>query len=205
MIGWIKGRILEKQAPLLLLDVNGVGYEIQAPMTTFYTLPESGIVELFTHFVVREDAQLLYGFATKEERSLFRSLIKVNGIGPKSALAILSSIEPDTFVACVQHNDVNALVKIPGIGKKTAERLLVEMRDMLKDWSLPDSDKSPDAASIKPISKDNQMIQEAESALVALGYKPVEASKMIAAARSSSEEAFGSAEALIRAALKRMI
>lgn len=205
MIGWIKGRLLEKQAPYLLLDVNGVGYEIQAPMTTFYALPEQGVVELFTHFVVREDAQLLYGFATRDERSLFRSIIKVNGVGPKLALAILSSIEPKAFVSCVHNDDVNALVKIPGIGKKTAERLLVEMRDRLKDWFVEGDGKLPDNDSAKPIAIENHMTYEAESALIALGYKPVEASKMIVLARSANAEGFATTEALIRAALKRMV
>lgn len=205
MIGWIKGRLLEKQAPFLLLDVNGVGYEIQAPMMTFYKLPEQGVVELFTHFVVREDAQLLFGFATRDERSLFRSLIKVNGVGPKLALAILSSIDPEAFVICVHNDDVNALVKIPGIGKKTAERLLVEMRDLLKDWHAQGDGKLPGVETARPVSKDNQLVHEAESALIALGYKPVEASKMIAAAKAGSEEAFTTPESLIRAALKRMI
>lgn len=204
MIAWLKGTILEKQAPELVLDVNGVGYEIHAPMTTFYALPEQGVVELYIHFVVREDAQLLFGFATKDERSLFRSLIKVNGVGPKLALAILSSIEPQNFVLCVQNDDVQALTKIPGIGKKTAERLLVEMRDRLKDWYM-EGDASLPAGSAEQMvvpNSANQMIQEAESALIALGYKPAEAAKMIAAAQSDDID---TAEALIRAALKRMV
>ncbi len=202
MIGWLKGRLIEKHAPELLVDVNGVGYEVQAPMTTFYKLPESGEIELYTHFVVREDAQLLYGFATKDERSLFRSLIKVNGVGPKLGLAILSSIEPQVFVSCVQNDDVNALVKIPGIGKKTAERLLVEMRDRLKDWFVEgDAKLSDNDLLIKP-SAANVMFNEAESALIALGYKPAEATKMIAVVKSDEIE---TAEDLIKAALKRMI
>ena len=203
MIAWLKGRILEKHAPELVLDVNGVGYEIHAPMTTFYALPESGTVELFIHFVVREDAQLLFGFATKDERSLFRSLIKVNGVGPKLALAILSSIEPQAFVQCVQHDDVQALVKIPGIGKKTAERLLVEMRDRLKDWYMQgEATLAPSRAAVIGAAGANIMVQEAESALIALGYKPAEAAKMIAAVNG---DGITSAEELIRAALKRMV
>lgn len=205
MIGWIKGRLLEKHAPYLLLDVNGVGYEIQASMTTFYTLPEQGVVELYTHFVVREDAQLLYGFATRDERSLFRSLIKVNSVGPKLALAILSSIEPKGFVTYVHNNDVNALVKIPGIGKKTAERLLIEMRDRLKDWFVEEGDSPLVLGAMKPVSNENHMVQEAESALIALGYKPVDAAKMIVLAKKAASDDFASAESLIRAALKRMI
>lgn len=202
MIGWLKGRLLEKHAPELLIDVNGVGYEVQAPMTTFYKLPESGEIELYTHFVVREDAQLLYGFATKDERSLFRSLIKVNGVGPKVALTILSSIEPQAFVACVQNNDVTTLVKIPGIGKKTAERLLVEMRDRLKDWYAEGDTRLSGENVVIKISAANVILREAESALIALGYKPVEAAKMIASVNTDEMQ---TAEALIRAALKRMV
>lgn len=205
MIGWIKGNILEKQAPFLLLDVNGVGYELQAPMTTFYHLPNEGIIELFTHFVVREDAQLLYGFATKDEQQLFRSLIKVNGVGPKLALAILSSIEPKQFVFCVKNDDVNALVNIPGIGKKTAERLLIEMRDRLKDWYSVDADaiSTMSSHSVKPHA--NQRLAEAESALVALGYKPIEATKMIMLAKAEMVDDSFTTEMLIKLALKRML
>lgn len=205
MIGWIKGRLMEKQAPFLLIDVNGIGYEIQAPMTTFYKLPDDGVIELFTHFVVREDAQLLYGFATKDEQSLFRSLIKVNGVGPKLALAVLSSIEPKAFVNYVHNDDVNALVKIPGIGKKTAERLLVEMRDRLKDWFVEGDGKITGNDIDKPLPLEKQITNEAESALVSLGYKPVEATKMVVMAKSENAETFTTAEALIKAALKRMI
>jgi Holliday junction DNA helicase RuvA len=136
MIGQIRGIILEKQAPQLTVDVHGVGYEIDAPMSTFYQLPDAGKeVRLYTHFVVREDAQLLYGFYTQEERHLFRTLLKVNGVGPKLALTILSSASPDEFVRSVLNNDTDSLVKLPGIGKKTAERLVIEMRDKLKEWS----------------------------------------------------------------------
>src|SRR5690606_22350349 len=136
MIGRISGILLEKQAPRLLVDVAGVGYEIDVPMTTLYKLPEMGQpVVLHTHFVVREDAQLLYGFFDWAERELFRLLIKVNGVGPKMALAILSGIEGSEFVRCVQDHDINTLVRIPGVGKKTAERLLVEMQDRLKEFS----------------------------------------------------------------------
>lgn len=202
MIGWLKGRVLEKQAPYLLLDVNGVGYELQAPMTTFYALPGEGMVELYTHLVVREDAQQLFAFADRDERSLFRSLIKVNGVGPKLALAILSSIDARHFVDCVQHDDVNALVKIPGIGKKTAERLLIEMRDRLKDFQAEGTAVLPNDAGQLAQPAARQIIQEAESALIALGYKPQDAAKMINAVKTDEPE---SAELLIRAALKRMI
>ena len=202
MIGWLKGRLIEKQAPELLLDVNGVGYEILAPMTTFYALPDEGVIELYTHFVVREDAQLLYGFATKDERRLFRSLIKVNGVGPKLGLTILSSIDAQNFVQCVQNDDVNALVKIPGIGKKTAERLLIEMRDRLKDWYVEGGAAlTSSQGELVQASASNTITQEAESALIALGYKPAEATKMVMA---SNNDEIDSAEALIKAALKRM-
>lgn len=199
MIGWIKGHILEKKAPELLLNVNGIGYEVQAPMSTFYTLPEQGEVELFTHFVVREDAQILFGFTTKAERKLFRAVIKVNGIGPKLGLTILSSIEPDRFVHCVHEQDVQALTKVPGIGKKTAERLLVEMKDKLDDWYI-------DVDAVLPGFQDSKtnssIMNEAESALIALGYKATEAHKM--AMLASKEEGADSAEALIRLALRSL-
>ena len=132
MIGQLRGTLLEKQPPRLLVDVAGVGYEVEAPMTVFYDLPESGAeLTLYTHFVVREDAQLLYGFTGRYERELFRSLIKVNGVGPKMALAILSGIEADRLAACIRDQDTTSLVKVPGIGKKTAERLVIEMSDRL--------------------------------------------------------------------------
>ena len=127
MIGLLRGVILEKQAPDLLIDVAGVGYEVQLPLTSFYKLPEVGKeAVIYTHFVVREDAQLLYGFHTSTERALFRQLIKANGIGPKLALTILSGLSAQQFVRCVQHDDISTLVKLPGVGKKTAERLLIE-------------------------------------------------------------------------------
>lgn len=201
MIGRIHGKLIDKQAPELLVDVNGVGYEIQAPMTTIYRLPEVGAaITLFTHFVVREDAQLLFGFYDKEERSLFRSLLKVNGVGPKMALAILSGIEAQEFVRCVMDSDITSLTRIPGVGKKTAERLLVEMRDRLKEW-----ERVPAAHGLQPaktVSPQNQMIADAESALIALGYKPQEAAKAVAAVL---ELHGASSETLIRAALKRMV
>ena len=133
MIGLLRGRILDKQPPRLLLDVQGVGYEIDAPMTTFYDLPDVGAeVTLFTHLAVREDAHTLYGFILLSDRDLFRSLLKVNGVGARLALTILSGMESQTFVACVQGGDAAALVKLPGIGKKTAERLIIELRDRLE-------------------------------------------------------------------------
>ena len=203
MIGWLQGIILEKKVSDILLNVGGVGYEIQVPMTTMFALPESGEATLHTHLVVREDAQLLYGFATKDERRLFRGLIKVNGVGPKLAIAILSSIEASQFVACVQNDDIQALVKIPGIGKKTAERLLIDMRDRLKDW-FADSDDAPavnEAVKSRATAHSNRHL-EAESALISLGYKSQDAKRMIALAAKDRD--ISSAEELIRMALRQM-
>ena len=137
MIGRIRGTVAQKQPPDILVEVGGVGYELQVPMTTLFQLPELGSeVSLLTHFVVREDAQLLYGFIDERDRGLFRQLIKVSGVGPKLALTILSGMDADSFTRCVHREDVAALVALPGVGKKTAERLLVEMRDKLKGgWS----------------------------------------------------------------------
>ncbi|MCF7982013.1 MAG: Holliday junction branch migration protein RuvA [Pseudomonadales bacterium] len=199
MIGRIKGTLTEKTPPDILIDVNGVGYELQVPMNTFYRLPEiNEVVVLHTHFVVREDAQLLYGFYDVQERSLFRALIKINGVGPKLGLAILSGIESNEFVRVVRNNDVNALVCLPGIGKKTAERLIIEMRDKLKDWH----NEAGDDAEVNAGNRfgKNQAVDEAESALVALGYKPKEAEravKLVASEGMSNQD-------LIRNALKVM-
>ena len=201
MIGRIKGTLLEKQPPELLIDVNGVGYEIQAPMTTIYQLPEPGqTVTLHTHFVVREDAQLLYGFGSQDERSLFRTLIKVNGVGPKLALTILSGIDSNEFVRCVRDNDTASLTKLPGVGKKTAERLLVEMKDRLKDWHVEGA-VTELPGNTAPASS-SSIIAEAESALVALGYKPQQASRAISQVNNDS---ISSSEELIRQALRNMV
>ena len=208
MIGRLKGELLEKHPPQLVLDVNGVGYEVDASMNTFYRLPDVGKpVTLFTHMVVREDAQLLYGFYERQERSLFRTLIKVNGVGPKLALTLLSGISVDEFVHSVHQQDTAALVRLPGVGKKTAERLIVEMKDKLKDFQFSNAadfsltdDYGSTPASVAAVD----FRAEAESALVALGYKPVQATKSI----SQAEKALGvgaSCEALIRAALKSMV
>lgn len=200
MIGRIRGVLLEKQAPELLVDVAGVGYEIQAPMTTIYQLPAPGQpVELFTHLVVREDAQLLFGFATASDRALFRALIRVNGVGPKLALTILSGIDPEAFVRCVRDGDSVTLTRLPGIGKKTAERLLIEMRDLLKSWRI-DGVAVGEGSAVLPAAGTHP-VAEAESALVALGYKPQEASRMVAHAATDG----ASSEELIRAALKRAV
>ena len=200
MIGQLRGKILEKQPPQLLLDVNGVGYEIDAPMSTFYRLPEVGQeVLLLTHFVVREDAHHLYGFYSREEKSLFRTLLKVNGVGPRLALTILSSVEPDEFVRCIVHNDTASLTRMPGVGKKTAERLIIEMRDKLSGWETHTSTHSSLKASTN--NARNQIIQDAISALVALGYKPPEASRAIA----KIDDGTISSEELIRKALREMV
>lgn len=202
MIGRIRGVLLEKQAPELLVDVNGVGYEIHAPMTTIYKLAGLGEnVELFTHLIVREDAHLLYGFASIRERALFRALIKVNGVGPKLALTILSGMDVEDFVRCVRDNDAAGLVRLPGVGKKTAERLLVEMRDRLRDWHA-DGLAVADGAARLPVQQGGDHLLEAESALIALGYKPQEAARMIAAL---GKDAADTSEELIRLALKRAV
>jgi len=177
MIGFLRGVLREKQPPGLVLEVQGIGYEVNAPMTTFYELPAVGeTITLFTHLAVREDAHTLYGFSKLSDRTLFRTLIKVNGVGAKMALTILSGMDAGNFAACVQAGDTAALVKLPGVGKKTAERLVVEMRDRLADWDAGGSAQgvaaSPDAAN---------PVEEAVSALVALGYKPQDASRMVRA------------------------
>jgi Holliday junction DNA helicase RuvA len=202
MIGHLRGKILEKQPPQILLDVNGVGYEIDAPMGTFYRLPEVGQeITLFTHFVVREDAHQLFGFFAREERSLFRTLLKVNGVGPRLGLTILSSIDPDEFVRCVTNNDTASLVRVPGIGKKTAERLIIEMRDKLSHWqsSTPLELNAPMVNKIT--TGRNQIIQDAIAALISLGYKPQEASRAV----SKVDETDLSSEEIIRRALREMV
>lgn len=197
MISQLRGIILEKQAPQLTLDVQGIAYEIDAPMSTFYQLPECGNeIRLFTHFVVREDAQLLYGFYSKEERQLFRTLLKVNGVGPRLALTILSSASPNEVVQWMVNNDAASLVKVPGIGQKTAERLIIEMRDKLKDWQhgiAQDGKGAPNAR--------HSVLQDAISALIALGYKAAEAARIV----NKIDDHAASSEDLIRLALKEMM
>ena len=180
MIGRINGKIIEKQPPQLLVDVQGVGYEIASPMSTFYQLPNLGeVVTLHNHMVVREDAQLLYGFASLAERSLFRILIKISGVGPKLALTILSGMNANEFIVCVQDNDAAALVRLPGVGKKTAERLIVELRDKLKDQDVDMSSAVNVGVESAPAS--SSPVADAVSALIALGYKATEASRMVRA------------------------
>ena len=202
MIGRIRGILVEKQPPDILVEVGGVGYELQVPMTTLFQLPELGTeVALVTHFVVREDAQLLYGFVDERDRSLFRQLIKVSGVGPKLALTILSGMDSASFARCVQRDDISSLVALPGVGKKTAERLLVEMRDKLDDWlgrvEVPSAAGSAGMPELPP-----DIVADAEGALVALGYKPAEASRVVAAVNDDSVE---HSEELIRRALKSMV
>lgn len=206
MIGRLRGILEEKTPPFVLVDVGGVGYEVQLPMSCFYQLPELGqSVSLVTHFVVREDAQLLYGFHDKSARTMFRELIKVNGIGPKVALAILSGLNSQQLVDVVARDDLTGLTKIPGVGKKTAERLLVELKDRLKNWQ-PDpatvltenpSDETPPPLEFGVTSP----VEEACEALIALGYKPQLAEKVVKQLYQSGQ----SSEVLIREALKSMI
>lgn len=201
MIGRLRGNILEKQPPLVLLEANGVGYEVHMPMTCFYELPELGQEAIvFTHFVVREDAQLLYGFNDKQERALFRELIKVNGVGPKLALAILSGMSAQQFVSAVEREEITALVKLPGVGKKTAERLVVEMKDRFKglNGDLFNSSSEISLPSATDKAPDVDAEAEAVSALVALGYKPQEASGMV----SKIAKPGADCETLIRDALR---
>lgn len=199
MIGQIRGTLIHKQPPHLLVDVQGVSYEIEAPMTTFYKLPDTGAeVTLFTHLAIRDDAHLLFGFATHNERTMFRTLIKVNGVGAKMALTILSGMEADHFAQCIRDGDALSLVRLPGVGKKTAERLIIEMRDRLKDWEL--SSVASSSADNAPGRASSQS-DDAVSALIALGYKPQEASRLVftvATDEMTSEE-------IIRGALKAFI
>ena len=186
MIGRIQGKIVEKQPPQLLIDVQGVGYEIDAPMSTFYQLPNLGEqVTLHTHLVVREDAHLLFGFASLSERGLFRTLIKINGVGAKLALTILSGMNANEFIACIQDNDAAALVRLPGVGKKTAERLIIELRDKLKD-QMPDAGSAVSGADSMVTVAASSPVSDAISALVSLGYKSTEASRMVRAIETSN-------------------
>lgn len=205
MIGRLTGVLAEKQPPYLLIDVNGVGYEVQAPMTSIYQLPPVGErVTLYTHFSVSENAQQLFAFKEVADRTLFRHLIKVSGVGPKMALAILSGMEPPAFVAAIRAGASSSLVKVPGVGKKTAERLVIEMQDRLKDWSGDVANVELDAGEkVSPKVAENDLVAEAESALVALGYKPTEAAKAIAAV--SREHMPERSEELIRLALRSMV
>ncbi len=195
MIGFLRGILIAKKAPSLLLDVRGVGYEIDAPMSTFFKLPAVGEeVFLHTHLAVREDAHTLYGFLTESERALFRSLIKVTGVGAKLALGILSGISAEDFHRTVQTNDTAMLVRLPGIGKKTAERLIIEMRDR-----LPEVDGMAVTIARNGTSETTaNPVPDAVSALLALGFKLPEANAMVRAIPAEGK----SSEDLIRLALQ---
>ena len=198
MIGFLRGRLAAKHPPVLLLDVNGVGYEVEAPMSTFYVLPAVGAeVQLHTHLVVREDAHVLFGFGTERERSLFRELIKISGVGPRIALGILSGASVDEFHRCVEAQDAASLTRIPGIGRKTAERLIIEMRDRLKALAGGQAFevKGPPGAAGGPAPSPHA---EAFSALVALGYKPAEVTRLL----QKADPAAATTEELIRHALR---
>ena len=221
MIGRLAGTLIEKMPPQLLLDVAGVGYELEVPMSTFYELPEPGeSVALVVHMVVREDAQLLYGFATRQERTLFRLLLKVNGVGAKVGLAILSTMNAADFALAVDRNDIATLVRIPGIGKKTAERLVVEMRDKLAALPAeltPVSDNSAIASEsgAEGVAADGEKNvvalvtgsprSQAIDALVALGYKAVESTRMVERAVPPAKAGEFTVEDIIRAALQSSV
>lgn len=194
MIGSVQGRLAAKIPPQLIVEVAGIGYELEAPMSTYFTLPPIGAeVRLLTHLVVREDAHILYGFATEEERRLFRNLIKVSGVGPKIALALLSGISVEAFALCVQNQDIGSLTRVPGIGRKTAERLVVEMRDRVANSEI--------SAGLPPQATPASAEAEAFGALVALGYRPAEATRLLKGAGSGEY----STEELIRRALQGAI
>ncbi|MGF1686640.1 Holliday junction branch migration protein RuvA [Photobacterium japonica] len=207
MIGRLRGTIIEKQPPEIVLEVGGVGYEVQMPMSCFYELPEVGQEAIIsTHFVVREDAQLLYGFNKKSERELFREVIKANGVGPKLGLAILSAMTASQFVLSVENGDITTLVKIPGVGKKTAERLVVEMKDRLKGWGegdlfTPALDTAASNAPVQDTAALARAEDEAVSALISLGYKPQLAAKVV----SQIAKPDMTSEAIIRDALRSMV
>jgi Holliday junction DNA helicase RuvA len=193
VIGFVRGKLAIKAPPHLTVDVGGVGYDIEAPMSTFYTLPAVGSeVRLLTHLVVREDAHILYGFGSQEERALFRNLLKVSQVGPKLALAILSGVSVEGFATLVKLQDTAALQKIPGVGRKTAERVLMEMRDRLEAIA--------ESSAIMPAGG-NGTEGEAWSALVALGYKPAEVTQMLKPFAGQG----GSTEELIRRALQGQV
>ena len=201
MIGQIRGKLIEKNPPEILMEVGGITYELQIPMSTLYQLPELGRdVLLHTHFVVREDAQLLYGFYDKGDKAMFRALIRVNGVGPKLALEILSSMDVNEFVRTVRNNDVTTMVNLPGIGKKTAERLIIEMRDRLSEWDT--SASSPTSASLG--LAEAGIKKDAETALIGLGYKPPQATRAISQVLKDNPE-ISDNEELIRLSLKSMV
>ena len=200
MIGCLIGEVFALEAPTVLLNVNGVGYEIDTPLSTFCQLQKGQKVTLWTHLVVREDAQQLYGFSEAQENIIFRTLLKVNGVGPKMALGILSTLSVELLIHTIEHDDINTLIKVPGVGKKTAERLMIELRDRFK--ALSQSANSTSQTTTSQIQfMSNSPVAEAEAALQSLGYKPIEAQKAVAAVKADYTE---SAD-IIRAALKSMM
>lgn len=200
MIGQIEGTIIEKNPPEILVEVAGITYEILVPMSTLYQLPESGeLVRLHTHFSVREDAQTLYGFFDAETKKMFRSLVRVNGVGPKMALGILSGMSVEDFVQAVRNNDSEAMVRMPGIGKKTAERLIIEMRDKIIEWGSEDN-----VGSDLSLQTKSSFTKDAEIAMINLGYKPQQAARAIAQVLKVNPE-INDSEELIRFSLKSMI
>ena len=199
MIGSLKGRLAVKQPPMLLVDVNGVGYELEAPMSTFYGLPAAGeSVALFTHLVVREDAHILFGFGSESERRLFRGLLKVSGVGPKIALGVLSGASVEDFLRIIEAEDVAMLTRIPGIGRKTAERIIIEMRDNVQKLAMPAMGGAANA--LNPMAEPSPQ-SEAFSALLALGYKPPEITRLL---KSADEPGLSTTE-IIRRALKSAV
>ena len=200
MIGQIEGTIIEKNPPEILVEVAGITYEILVPMSTLYQLPEPGeLVRLHTHFSVREDAQTLYGFFDAETKKMFRSLVRVNGVGPKMALGILSGMSVEDFVQAVRNNDSEAMVRMPGIGKKAAERLMIEMRDKMIEWGSDENVGSDLSSQTK-----SSFTKDAEIAMINLGYKPQQAARAIAQALKVNPE-INDSEELIRFSLKSMI
>ncbi|NNP76612.1 Holliday junction DNA helicase RuvA [Acinetobacter sp. Ac_3412] len=200
MIGCLIGEVFALEAPTVLLNVNGVGYEIDTPLSTFCQLQKGQKVTLWTHLVVREDAQQLYGFSDAQEKTIFRTLLKVNGVGPKMALGILSTLSVELLIHTIEHDDINTLIKVPGVGKKTAERLMIELRDRFKALAHS-TGSTTNAASAQIQFMANSPVAEAEAALQSLGYKPAEAQKAVAAVKADYTE---SAD-IIRAALKSMM
>jgi len=201
MIGMLSGILVQKATQQLMLDVQGVGYEVEVPLSTAFALPDIGeAVTLHTHFVVREDAQLLYGFHRKQDRDMFRVLIRVNGVGPKLGITILSGLDSASLARCVEDDDVSTLVKLPGIGKKTAERLLIELRDKVS-LQPDDSVKNAELKGFELGNASARVQDEAESALIALGYKPQEAAKTIKRVYAEGM----SVEEVLKLALKNMM
>ncbi len=198
MIGCLIGEVLALEAPTVILNVNGIGYEVDTPLSSFCQLQKGQKITLWTHLTVREDAHLLYGFLDAREKTLFRTLLKVNGVGPKMALAILSTLSTDMLIHTVEHEDINTLTKVPGVGKKTAERLMIELRDRFKAMT---NEAAPSNSTIEPLQfSANSAVAEAEAALQSLGYKPLEAQKLVQAVKADLTDA----SEIIRAALKSL-